>query len=178
MDERPDVSVPQTVDEATLLERAATVRAFALIGPLLLGGLLARSVHRSTCEGRIFYGGAAGPAHLTDITDIIGTTFFAFLTWEIPEPIARSGFALLLVSELIRWRWTFTGIPASQRVLWGTYLISWLLLSIAAIRGATIRRQALAVALLAAAFALAWWSASWWSSFRGLRSVLHSAPWC
>ena len=56
MDERPDVSVPQTVDEATLLERAATARALALIGPWLLGGLLARSVYRPTCDGRLFYG--------------------------------------------------------------------------------------------------------------------------
>ena len=175
MDVRPDVSVPQTVDEATLLDRAATVRALALIGPWLLGGLLARSVYRSTCEGRVFYGGAAGPAHLTDI---LATTFFGFLTWEIREPMARSGFAVLLVSEFGRWRWTFTGIPASQRSLWGAYLIAWLLLTIAAMRGATIRRQALAVALLAAAFALAWWSASVWDSFRDLRSVLHSASWC
>jgi hypothetical protein len=56
LDERPDVSVPQTVDEATLLERAATARALALIGPWLLGGLLARSVYRPTCDGRLFYG--------------------------------------------------------------------------------------------------------------------------
>ena len=150
MDERPDVSVPQTVDEATLL-------------------------YRSTCEGRVFYGGADGPAHLVDT---IGTTFFAFLTWEIPEPIARSGFAFLLVLELIRWRWTLTGIPASQPALWGTCLISSLLLTIAAIRGANMRRQALAVALFAAVFVIAWLSASFWSSFRDLRSVLHSAPWC
>jgi hypothetical protein len=145
------------------------------MGPWLLGGLLARSVYRSTCEGRVFYGGADGPAHLTDI---LATTFFGFLTWEIREPIARAGFAVWLISELIRWRWTLTGSPVSQRALWGTYLVSWLLLTIAAMRGATIRRQALAVALLAAAFALAWWSTSVWDSFRDLRSVLHSAPWC
>ena len=163
MDERPDVSVPQTVDEATLLERAATARALALIGPWLLGGLLARSVYRSTCDGRLFYGGAAGPA---DLADIIFTAFCALLSWEIEEPLARSGFASLVVLELIRWRWTFTGIPASQWALWGTYLISSLLLTIAAIRGSNMRRQALAVALFAGAFALAWVSASWWSSFR------------
>jgi hypothetical protein len=175
LDERPDVSVPQTVDEATALERADTVRALALMGPCMLGSLLAYSVHRSTCDGRVFYGGAAGPA---DLADIIFTAFCALLSWEIEEPIARSGFASLVVLELIRWRWTFTGIPASQPALWGTCLISTLLLTIAAIRGANVRRQALAVTLFAGAFVLAWVTASWWSSFRGLRSVLHSAPWC
>jgi hypothetical protein len=175
LDERPDVSVPQTVDEATSRERAAIVRGLALIGPWLLGGLLARSLYRSTCDGLAFYGGGGGPAQLLDI---ISTAFCALLSWEIEEPIARSGFASFLVFELIRWRWTFTGIPASQPALWGTYLISLLLLSIAAIRGANVPRQALAVALAAACFALAWFSASRWDSFRDLRSVLHSAPWC
>ena len=151
------------------------MRGLALIGPWFLGGLLANSVHRSTCDGRAFYAGASGPAQLADI---ILTAFFALLSWEIEEPIARSGFASLLVLELIKWRWTFTGIPASQPALWGTYLISLLLLTIAAIRGANMRRQALAVALFAAGFGLAWLSASTWSSFRDLRSVLHSAPWC
>ena len=75
MDEPPDVSVPQTADDATSRERAATVRGLALIGPWFLGGLLARSMYRSTCEGRALYGGAGGPAHLSDI---IVTTFSAF----------------------------------------------------------------------------------------------------
>jgi len=73
---------------------------------------------------------------------------------------------------------TFTSIPASQPALWGTCLISSLLLTIVAIRGANMRRRALTVALFAAVFALAWLSTSKWHSLRGSHSVLHSAPWC
>ena len=153
MDEQPDAGVPQTVDEVAAWRERAVRDVALLFGPCGLAGLLARIVYRSTCEARAFYDGTAGPAHLMEI---VVTAASAFLMWEIPAPIARSGFALVLIAQLLQWRWTFTGIPASQPALWSAYLIAWLLLTITATRGATIRRQALAVALFAVAFALAW----------------------
>src|SRR5262245_42167070 len=98
-------AVPETPDEATLTERMATVRDLAVAGPLVLGGLVAHSLYRSTCEGRAFYVGESGPAHAADLMVVVVA---ALLSWEVPEPVVRAGLAAVLVSQALRWRWTFT----------------------------------------------------------------------
>jgi hypothetical protein len=170
------MSVPQARDEPRFAEQLADeVRWVALVGPALLGGLLAHSVYRSTCDGQSFYAEFSGPAHAYDIWAV---AMHAIFMWKIPEPVPRSGFAILLVSQAIRWRWTFTGIPSSQTALWVAYLVSASLLTIAAVRDATIRHRALTVGLFVLCFAAAWYSHAWRGSHFDLRSVLHSASWC